>query len=176
MLEIRKTRFGQKSSINERNRRRKLWIRIVVFVVVLIFIFVIAGMVYAWYASQNPEERVISTPVNIPKTKVQTYEPSPDAPVAIVMQSLTTPIKAGGTAMMTIKTNPKAVCQITAKMGGSVYPDTGLIPKTADEYGVVGWSWAIPGNAPASTWPIEVTCANEAKKSAYYKAELAVVL
>lgn len=177
MLELRKTRFGQKRSIHERKRRRRTATRVVVVVVILVFLLLIAGVMYAWYMGRNPEQRVVQTvPASTQRTTINPYEPAADAAVSIVLQSLTTPVKPGNNVAMTIKTNPKAACQIIVKANGSALPDTGLIPKVADEYGVVGWSWTVPGTVPAAKWPIEVTCANTAKKSAYYKAELEIVL
>ena len=70
--------------------------------------------------------------------------------------------------------NPGAACQISVKVNNAALPDTGLVPKIADEFGIVTWSWTVPKNVLSGKWPVEMTCANEAKKSAYYKADLEV--
>lgn len=173
MLAIRKRRFKRKESLHERNRRRRLARRVVIAIVVMIFLFIIAGVIYAWYMGRNA--KVIETAAPTTTTqKIEPYVPPADAAVAVVLQSITTPIAPGGTATVTIKTNPKAVCQITVKVGDKVFPDNALIPKTADEYGIIQWSWVVPGTSAPGKWSVEMTCANESGNSGYYKAELEV--
>ena len=77
-------------------------------------------------------------------------------------------------ATIGIKTNPGADCQITVRADKDPLPDLGLVPKIADEYGIINWSWKVPGDISPARWPVEVTCANEAKKSAFYRAYLVV--
>lgn len=174
MLAIRKRRLKRQISLHERNRRRRFARRMVIAIIVLLFLFAIAGVVYAWYMGRNPENRVVETeaPATVAK-KAEPYQPPADAAVYIVLQSITTPVTIGSTATVTIKTNPKAVCEIVLTVDKKRVSDTALIPKTADEYGLVQWSWTVEANS--GKWPVEMTCANEGGKSGYYKAELEIL-
>ena len=174
MLAIRRRRLKRQLSLHERNRRRRFARRMAIAIVVMIFLFAVAGIIYAWYMGRDPENRVVETGVpTTTKKTIEPYQPPTDAAVYIVLESITTPVTIGNTATITIKTNPKAVCQITFTVDKSPISDTSLLPKTADEYGLIQWSWtvkAVPGK-----WPVETTCANESGRSGYYKAELEVV-
>lgn len=175
MLEIRKKRFGQQRSIHEQQRSRRTLRRTVVVVFILIFVMVVAGVLYVWYMGQHPVQvttQKIDTSSAAPTIK--TYTPAPDAPVSIVLQAFSDTVASGSNASISIKTNPKAACQIGVKVNNTPIPDTGLIPKNADEFGLVNWSWTVPKNVVTGTIPVEITCANEAKKSAYYRADLKV--
>lgn len=175
MLEIRKSRFGQQRSVHERGRRKRTARRVAFAVVILLFLLIVAAIVYVWYTGRHPVQQVIQT-VDTRSTAptVKTYTPAPDAPVAIVQQAFSGPATPGSNASLSIKTNPHAPCQITVKVNNAPLPDTGLVPKIADEFGIVDWSWTVPKNVLPGKWPVEVTCANEAKKSAYYKVDLEV--
>ena len=47
------------------------------------------------------------------------------------------------------------------------------MPKTADEYGVVGWSWTVEANRSAGVYPVDITCARDGM-SGYRRADLEV--
>jgi hypothetical protein len=40
-----------------------------------------------------------------------------------------------------------------------VAADPGLVKKTADEYGMVSWTWGVSRSVPVGKWPVTVTCA-----------------
>lgn len=147
---------------------------------VLLVLLVGAGALYTWYMGGQqvaPEAPVVETskeltPVVAPRTV------APDAKVSLSTQSVTSPVRPGDNASITARTNPKAGCTITVTYGelgekDKQSDDSGLYAKTADEYGMVSWTWTVESNRPQGVWPIEVTCANEAN-SAYLKAELVV--
>lgn len=175
MLEIRKKRFGQQRSIHEQQRRRRTLRRTVVVIFILLLLMLIGGVLYVWYMGRHPVQQTTQT-VDTSSTapKIKTYTPAPDAPVSIVLQTFSGSVASGSNASISIKTNPKAACQISVKVNNSLLPDTGLIPKTADEFGLVNWSWTVPKNVVTGSLPVEITCANDAKKSAYYRADLIV--
>lgn len=172
-LEIHKNaRTGR--SIHERYQRQRTIQRVVVSVSVLLVLLVGGAVVYVWYMGQHPvqtEQKKIDTTPNAPVRN--TYQPPADAVVAIVQQTFSATVVQGSNASLSIRTNPKAACQISVKVHNTALPDTGLVPKIADEFGIVDWSWTMPKNVLPGSWPVEVTCANE-KKSAYYKAMLEV--
>lgn len=175
MLEIRKKRLGKQRTIHERQRHKRTIIRVFITILVLVLLFVVGAIVYVWYMGQKPNEQAVQTiDTRSAAPTIKTYKPADDAPVGIVQESFTGSAAPGANATISIKTNPGAACQIAVKVNNTPLPDTGLIPKIADEFGIVNWSWSIPANVVPGKWPVEITCANEAKKSAYYKAELVV--
>lgn len=176
MLEIRKQRFGQQRTIHERHRRKRTATRVGVAVLVLVMLFIVGAVIYVWYVGQRPVQQAVET-VNTQSAApiLKGYTPDPDAPVGIVQQSFSDPMPAGSNAAISIKTNPGAACQISVKVNNTALPDTGLVPKIADEFGLVNWSWTVPKGTLVGKWPVDVTCANEAKKSAFYRAYLEIV-
>jgi hypothetical protein len=126
---------------------------------------------------QTPQQAVQTADTRSAAPTIKTYTPAPDAPVGISQQSFSETATPGSNASITIKTNPGAACQITVKVNNNnnaLLPDTGLVPKIADEFGIIDWSWTIPKNILPGKLPVEITCANAAKKSGYYKADLIV--
>lgn len=175
VLEIRKVRVGRQRSIHERHRRRRTATRIVITTLVLFVLLIIGGVVYVWYMGRHPAQQTTQTvDTRSAAPTIKTYTPDPDAAVSIVQQSFSGSVPAGANASLSIKTNPGAACQISVKVNNTALPDTGLVPKIADEFGMVEWSWTLPKGLMPGKWPVEVTCANDAKKSAYYKVDLAV--
>lgn len=176
MLEIRKKRLGKKRSIHERQRRKRTVVRVTVTTIILTLLFVVSAVVYVWYMGQHPIQQA-TQPIDTRSAAptIKTYKPAADAAVGIAEESFTGTTAPGSNATITIKTNPGAACQITVKVNNTALPDTGLVPKIADEFGIATWSWTVPKNVLPGKWPVEITCANEAKKSAYYKADLEVI-
>jgi hypothetical protein len=76
------------------------------------------------------------------------------------MVSMTSTVKPGEMATLTIRTAPNAQCvpTVRSKSGMNVSSRLGLDSKTADTQGMVSWSVRIPSGTPAGTWPVEVTC------------------
>jgi hypothetical protein len=175
VLEIRKNQFGGGRSIHERNQRKRTAGRVIVAAAILLVLSIAGAVVYVWYMGRHPLPQAVQTvDTRSAAPTVKTYTPSPDAPVGIVLQTFTGSTAAGSNAALSIKTNPGAACQISVKVNNASLPDSGLVPKIADEFGIVDWSWNVPKNVLPGKWPVEVACANEAKKSAQYKVELEV--
>lgn len=176
MLEIRKQRLGSQRSIHERERRKRMIRRVVVSIVVLLFLLISAAIVYVWYMGRHPAQQAVETvDTRSAAPVVKTYAPDPDAPVGISEQSFTRQTAPGANATISVKTTPGAACQISVKMSNdSAITDSGLVPKIADDFGIVSWSWTVPQNGLIGKWPVEITCANEAKKSAYFRDDLEV--
>jgi hypothetical protein len=82
--------------------------------------------------------------------------------------SVTSPVKVGGQAKLTVETAPKARCtpNLQSKSGAANYGTkvTGLNRKTADSHGMVGWNWRVPPGTTAGIWPIEITCSAAGKQ------------
>ena len=75
----------------------------------------------------------------------------------ISLVSLTSPIKRGATATLSIKTTPGAYCTITVIYKSGPGQAAGLGPKTAGSDGRVSWSWKVGTNTTPGTWSIVVT-------------------
>jgi hypothetical protein len=135
-----------------------------------------AGGVYTWYIGNNQPV----TPAVLPEVKtnkLSTAPPpkatKPEGPVGVSVQVFTTPVKPGGNASMTIRTRPDAACSIKVTYKDQQSTDTGLIPKTADEFGTVQWTWTVESSRPVGTWPVDVTCAL-GEMSGYVRGDLEV--
>lgn len=176
MLEIRKQRRGSQRSIHERESRKRTLRRVGFSVVILLFLLIVAAVIYVWYMGRHPAQQAVETVDTSSQAPIlKTYTPDPDDPIGISEQSFTGQAKLGENAAIGVKTSPGAACQISVKMSNNaVLPDSGLVPKIADDFGLVEWSWTVPANGLIGKWPVEVTCANVAKKSAYYRADLEV--
>jgi hypothetical protein len=141
---------------------------------IILLALLCAGAVYAWFSEQG--EIKIADTVSAPKTDPNPIKPSkvdPNAQESAAVQSLSSPVKPGDNAAVSVKTNPKSICTIKVTYGDIESKDSGLVPKHANDFGIVGWSWTVDGSAPKGTWPVEVTCAlNE--KSAFVRGDQAV--
>lgn len=145
---------------------------------VLLVLIVGAGVAYTWYNGQNPST-VAATPAPQPPAPVTPVmkppQLSPNAAESASVQMLSSPVKPGAPVSLTVRTNPVSTCT-----AGVLYDDkvpshaAGLGAQTADDYGMVSWSWTIEPTAPLGTWPVTVTCVS-GKKSAIVRGDLNVV-
>jgi hypothetical protein len=126
----------------------------------LALVFLGAAWAYAWYSGSNSQEVKVAA-VPTPKPKQQgPNKPSPTQAVNAAVQSLTTPIMPGENASITVHTNADANCTILVEYNKVAAKDSGLVPKKADDYGLVSWGWTVPKGTPLGKWPVTVTCAN----------------
>lgn len=86
---------------------------------------------------------------------------------------MSTPVKPGENASITVRTNPEALCTITVEQENAKITDSGLNKKVADEFGMVSWAWSFKATDPAGAWRIDVACKNK-KHSAVVKSEVVV--
>jgi hypothetical protein len=103
-------------------------------------------------ASEAPATTQDSSPLPKP------VPPGPNAPEGVAVAALTSPVKIGSNASLTVLTNAGSKCSLTVTYNGTLSTDSGLVPKTADAYGNVSWTWTITSSVPAGSWPIKVTC------------------
>jgi hypothetical protein len=130
-------------------------------IVALLVLFVGAGASYTWYTGQHSDEAVSAAEAPAQTTPVPKHEPlkpAANAKASASVQSLTSPIAPGMNASVTIKTTPTASCKIVVEYNKVASQDSGLGPKTADEYGIVSWTWTVEKTAPLGKWPVTVTC------------------
>ena len=144
-------------------------------VVALIVLFAAAGTAYTLFAGPGeikkaPVAAAKTEPDAVPKPKA----PAPNAPEGVAIGSLTSPVTAGSNASITVRTNPTSVCTISVLYNGAASTDSGLSSKTADAYGVAGWTWTVGAGVPPGSWPIKVTCSYNGR-SAVFDTNIQVV-
>ncbi len=171
-------RLGEQdaSKRHARRRRRRLVKNTAVFLLILVMVFGAAGFAYTWYAGQqevDPALDVSTLPKQQPQHK--TTPPTKNSQVGVSVQTFNSPLTPGQNASLGIKTLRGAACSITFTYNkdNERSDDTGLIPKIADEYGLVEWTWKISPAVTDGTWPVEVVCANGNKHS-YSRSDLVI--
>lgn len=145
--------------------------------IVTLVVLIAAGIGYTWYMGQNASQnsQAFQTPGEaVVGPRVVPSVPDPTAKVGASIQSLTTPVVPGSNASVMIRTNPGATCVISVEYDKIPSKDSGLIQKTADEFGMVEWAWTVEETAPLGKWPVTMTCANQ-KNSAMTRGDLEVV-
>ena len=92
------------------------------------------------------------------KAVLPTAQPTkpPSTALSISVVSLTSPIKAGATAKLGVKTLPAANCTITVYYKSGPSSASGLGAKQADGSGNCSWSWKVGSKTTAGTWSIVV--------------------
>lgn len=152
---------------HERHRRRRLAKLLIGICIALLALGALIGFVYVWYMgkTQPVQQATVVNQVAIKKA-VSTPVVDEEAPVGVAVQTLTSPVHKGGNSSISVKTRPKAACSIRVSYGttqSDESKDGGLIPKTADDYGVADWTWTVETSRPVGSWPVEVTCAYKTK-------------
>lgn len=104
----------------------------------------------------------------VPLSSVSSPSPSPVATATGIMPAttiptatitdLTSPVKAGATAMAKVQTVPGAVCAIDVQYLTTTHTTAGLGNVTADDTGAVSWTWQVGGQTTPGSWPVVVTC------------------
>jgi hypothetical protein len=130
-------------------------------IVSMLAIFLVAGVAYVYFSGKKPYQppkadkkpaTVEAQPFPAPK------KPSPNAKAGVAVNALISPVSRGANTSITIQTNATSKCTITAVYNGVASHDSGLTPKTANDYGIVIWTWTVDKTAPVGTWPVTVTC------------------
>ena len=90
-------------------------------------------------------------------------KPADNAPEGAAVESLTSPVKAGENVSISVRALPDSTCTIEVTYNNVPAKDSGLIAKKTNEYGFTDWTWTVPVNTPAGTWPVKVTCSYNGK-------------
>ena len=147
----------------------------VISIVILAGILISGGVAYIWYTGEYgksaPVAQVVETPVAT--ATPQRTQPAANAKVGVSLQALASPVAPGESTSITVKTLMAAECTIKVVYDKAPSTDPGLIAKTADDYGIVEWTWTVDTAAPTGKWPVTVTC-RHGKQSAVLKADLVV--
>lgn len=128
-------------------------------IVVLLVVFVGAGIAYTWFMGRTPAAEVTTdTTEETPIPTIKHVEQAENVPVSASVQSLTSPVAPGENASIIIKTNPGSWCTISVMYNKIPSTDSGLKGKTADEFGIATWAWTVEASRPTGKWPVTVTC------------------
>lgn len=173
-------RLGEQDArrLHARKHRRRRLASTAIFLVVTIAVLSVAGFLYTWYIGQQTDVPVVEV-AETPRVSARPKDPpkpTKETQVGIVVQAFSTPVTIGDNASLSIRTLPGVPCTIsfTVNEDNERSTDTGLIPKIADDYGLVDWTWSVKANVRPGTWPVEVTCAN-GSQSVYSRSDLEVV-
>lgn len=172
-------RLGEQDArrLHSRKHRRRRLASTIMFVVVTIAVLGVVGFLYTWYIGQQTDVPVAEVPdTSVSRTQPkEPPKPTKKTQVGIVVQAFTSPITIGDNASLSIRTLPGVPCTIsfTFNDDNERSTDTGLIPKIADEYGLLDWTWSVKANVRPGTWPVEVVCAN-GSQSVYSRSDLEV--
>jgi hypothetical protein len=72
----------------------------------------------------------------------------------VLRVALTTPVRAGSYAELTVRVTPPARCTIQVSYGAASQ-QKGLGPKTG---GRITWRWKVGSNTRPGRWPIDIRC------------------
>jgi hypothetical protein len=149
---------------------------ILISIVVLAVLIVGAGAGYIWYTGQQtPTAAVVSqAPQPVVQQAAKRPLPSADAKASASIQQMTSPVSPGGSVALSVRTVQTAVCQIAVEYNKVPSRDPLFVAKTADEFGMVDWTWTVPASAPKGKWPVTVTCSLDEARSAVVQGELIV--
>jgi len=149
---------------------------ILISALVLVVLFVGAGLVYTWYMGQNttPVAEAVTENKSTAPVLIKPTKPGADTPESASVQSLVSPVLPGSNTTITVRTKQYSICRISVIYDKTTSTDSGLYNKTADEYGMVSWSWTVEDSVPLGKWPVSVTCTFD-KKSAVVVGDLKVV-
>ncbi len=157
-------------------RKRTAW-RLVLISMFVVMALVISGFLYAWYYAKTHPVKQGELPLPKP-SKITNASPakdvSPDTPVGVAIESVSSPVKLGDNASLSVKTLPKATCNLRfTYKDGTISKDAGLSPKVADDFGIAAWTWTIEPARAAGTAVMEATCVH-GKMSGYNKTDVVI--
>lgn len=101
---------------------------------------------------------------------IQTDAPT-ESSGSIQVQSLTSPIERGRTAYMEILGTPGEEYSITVYYASSVSKAADLVPKVADDNGLVTWKWKVGSRTAAGTYKITVTGGGDTLETVFVVTE-----
>jgi len=147
------------NKVSKKSRFVRFIRNIIISAVVLLVLLIAAGVAYTWYIGQNNKDVPVAAPLKATTPVVaKPTQPSANAKEGASVQMITTPVTPGSNATISVKTNSGSVCKIIAEYNKIASTDSGLVAKTADDYGVVSWTWTVGPAVPVGKWPVTVTC------------------
>lgn len=145
-------------------------------VIVLLVLFVGGGIAYVWYTGQSADvTAAVNTAPDVAKTQavLTPTKPAANARASAAVEALNSPVAPGDNTTISVKTVPTSTCTIKVEYNNVPSTDSGLVTKTADEFGTVSWTWTVGADVPSGTWPVWVTC-NYNGRTAVVRGDLVV--
>jgi hypothetical protein len=81
----------------------------------------------------------------------------PAAQAHVRLVSVSSPVRRGSWARLTVAVAPSKQCSITVRYQGRVARAIGLYPKMPN-HGRVSWIWKVGTKTPTGRWPISISC------------------
>ena len=154
-------------------KRRRNSIIAIILILILIIILLLVGIWYVWWSGKNNVVKQDPLPEKVVQPIQEKAKAEPIGPVSVSEQTFTTPVQQGGNASLAIRTRAEAACNVTVTYDGEKSNDAGLLPKTADEFGTVQWTWTVESSRPVGKWPVDITC-GLGKESGYHRVWLEI--
>lgn len=142
---------------------------------VLMVLFVVAGVGYTLYQDLHVNKSQIAGPVVTPALyrEIKPTKQGANVPEGAAIEALTSPAVIGDTVSVTVKTNPGSTCMIAVVYNNIASKDPGLKPGLADDFGTISWTWKIDSSVPEGSWPVNVTCELN-KKTAFVQGYILI--
>jgi hypothetical protein len=83
---------------------------------------------------------------------------------SLKITNITSPIKGGADATVSVTTEPNAMCTITVKYRSGPATAAGLKSQRADKDGKASWTWKVGKNTAVGEWPVDVTSSLKGSK------------
>ncbi len=95
--------------------------------------------------------------------KPGTPTPPPVRPTVSILRitSVTSQVHPGANATVTVQTAPGADCHIAVTYRSGRSRAKGLVQKTADGAGQIGWTWRVGTKATRGDWPMDIASESE---------------
>lgn len=81
----------------------------------------------------------------------------PSAQARVRLVSLSSPVRRGSWARVTVAVSPARPCSITVRYDGRLARAVGLYPKLPS-HGRISWIWKVGPKTPTGRWPISIAC------------------
>jgi hypothetical protein len=127
----------------------------------MLVLFIGAGVAYTWYMGKNVDPKDVAVPKNnntSTTTVIKHAQPGANAQEGVEVQSLVSPVIPGSNTSITVRALPYSTCTISFIYNNITSKDSGLVNKTADDFGMVSWSWTVGESVPIGNWPAKVIC------------------
>ncbi|HET7320233.1 MAG TPA: hypothetical protein VFI84_01440 [Candidatus Saccharimonadales bacterium] len=158
----------------KRTKARKTARNVAISAFVMLVLLAGGGVAYTYFFGPRAAETAATPKVEAAAQPLPApAKPADNAPEGVAIGSFTTPVKPGDNASIQVHTQPTSTCTIVVTYNSVAATDSGLVDKTADDYGTAGWSWTVPATTPEGKWPVKVTCTYHGR-SGVYQAELEV--
>lgn len=121
--------------------------------------------VLVWVQKPHAVPQLATSALAQPKMPdLTSHAAGPNVPIGSSVQALSSPVAPGSNAYVTLRTTEGAVCSIKVvhldpyQKELARVADSGLADKTADDYGMVTWTWTMPPTAAIATWRADMYC------------------